>query len=154
MNWREAGLKIPDTDTSVVNENLWKVRSQTTDQYCNVSKTAILCCYDHCCNECLTMICMELCEHLYTYNWPGFNRICKHIHKIHSYISRSSFQQYNSNNSLFDTISHSPETPQMNNNQPQGSVNSPSVFNYHNKQILEFYKNLDELKMLLQDKNA
>ena len=154
LNRHEAGLKIPDTDISVVNESLWKVKSQTSDQYYNVSKTAELCCFDHCYNKCLTITCMKLCEHLYTCDCPDFNRMCKHIHNIHSYTNRSSFQQYNSNNSLFDTISHSPETPQMNNNQLQGSVNSPSVFNYHNKQILEFYKNLDELKMLLQDKNA
>ena len=42
----------------------------------------------------------------------------------------------------------------MNDNQLRESVISPSVFSNHNKQILEFYKNLDELKMLLQNKNA
>ena len=42
----------------------------------------------------------------------------------------------------------------MNDNQLRESVISPSVFGNHNKQILEFYKNLDELKMLLQNKNA
>lgn len=52
MNWHEEVLKIPDTDISVENENPWKVRSQTSDQYYNVPKTAILCWYDHCCNKC------------------------------------------------------------------------------------------------------
>ena len=61
----------------------------------------------------------------------------------------SPFQQYNSNSSLSDTISHSPETPMMNDNQLQESATSPSGFNDHNKQIVELYKNLDELKMLL-----
>ena len=68
--------------------------------------------------------------------------------------NRSSFQQYSSNSSLSVTISRSPETPLMNDNQLQESVTSPSGFNDHNKQILEFYKNLDELKMLLQNKNV
>ena len=105
-------------------------------------------------NKCLTISCMELCDYLYTCDCPDFNRICKHIHKIHSYTNRSSFQQYNSNSSLSVTISHSPETPLMNDNQLQESVTSPSGFNDHNKQILQFYKNLDELKMLLQNKNV
>ena len=43
----------------------------------------------------------------------------------------------------------------MNDNQLQESAISPSGLNDYNKQILEFYKNLDELKMLLQKrKNA
>ena len=101
LNGHEAGSKIPDTDISVVNESLCKVKSQTSDQYYNVCKTVELRCY----------------EHLYTCDCPDFNRICKHIHKIHSYTNRSSFQQYNSNSSLSVTISHSPETPLMNDNQ-------------------------------------
>ena len=136
----------------MVNENLWKVKSQTSDQYYNVCKTAELSCYDHCYNKYLTITCMELCEHLYTCDCPDFNRICKHVYKIHSYTNTSSFQQYNSNSSLPVTISHSPETPLMNDNQLQETP--PSGFNDHNKQILEFYKNLDELKMLLQNKNV
>ena len=97
---------------------------------------------------------MELCEHLYACNCPDFNRMYKHIHKIQSYTNRSSFQQYNNNSSLSDTISHSPETPLMNDNHLQKSVTSPSSFNDHNKEIQEFHKNLDELKMLLQNKNV
>ena len=154
LNRHEAGSKIPDTDISVVNDSLWKVKSQTSDQYYNVCKTAELSCYDHCYNKCLTITCMELCEHLYTCDCPDFNRICKHIYKIHSCTNRSSFQQYSSKSSLSVTISHSLETPLMNDNQLQESVTSPSGFNDHNKQILEFYKNLDEWKMLLQNKNV
>ena len=68
MNWHEEGLKIPDTDISEVNENPWKGRSQTSEQYYNVSKTATLCCYDHCSNKChinlhgvmWTSLCMSL----------------------------------------------------------------------------------------------
>ena len=132
LNGHQAGSKIPDTDISVVNESLCKVKSQTSDQYYNVCKTVELRCYDHFYNKCLTITCMELCEHLYTCDCPDFNRICKHIHKIHSYTNRSSFQQYNSNSSLSVTISHSPETPLMNDNQLQESVTSPSGFNNHN----------------------
>ena len=42
----------------------------------------------------------------------------------------------------------------MNDNQLQESATSPSGSNDHNKQILEFHKNLDELKMLLPNKNV
>ena len=97
---------------------------------------------------------MELCEHLYICDCPDFNRMCKDFHKIHSSTNRSSFQQYSSKSSLSDTISHSPETPLMNDNQLQESATSPSGSNDHNKQILEFHKNLDELKMLLPNKNV
>ena len=89
----------------------------------------------------VTIICMELYEHLYTCHCPDFNRICKHIHQIHSHTSRSSFQQYNSNSSLCDTIPYSPGTP-LNDNQLQEGATSPSRFHDHNKQILEFYQNL------------
>ena len=92
LNRHEAGLKIADTDISIVNESLSKVKSQTSDQYYNVSKKAELYYYDHCYNECLTVTCMELCEHLYIFDCPDFDRMCKHIHKIHSYTHRSSFQ--------------------------------------------------------------
>ena len=149
LNRHEVGLKIPDTDISIVTESLWIVKSQTSDQYYNFSKTAELCCYGHCYNKCLTITCMDLCEHLYICDFPNLNRMCEHIHKIYSYINRSPFQQYNSNSSSSDTISHSPETPMMNDNQLQESATSPSGFNHHNKQIVEFYNNLDELKMLL-----
>ena len=84
LNRHEAGLKTPDTDISVVIENLWQIRSQTSNHYYNVSKTAELSCYDHCYTECLTISCMEVCEHLYTCDCPDFSRMCKHIHKIHS----------------------------------------------------------------------
>ena len=154
LDRHEAGLKIPDTDISIVNERLWKVKSQTRDQYYIVSKTAELCCYDHCYSKCFTITCMELCEHLYICDCPNFNRMCKHIYKICSYTNRSSFQQCNSNSSFSDTIYHSSETPLMNDSQLQESATSPSGFNDHNKQILKFHKNLDELKMLLQNKNV
>ena len=85
LNRHEARLKFRDPDISIVNESLWKVKSQTSDQYYNVSKTVELCCYDHCYNKCLTITCMELSEHLYMWDCPDFNRMCKHIHKIHSY---------------------------------------------------------------------
>ena len=80
LNRHEAGLKIPDTDISVVTESLWIVKSQTSDQFYNFSKTAELCCYDHCYNKCLTITCMDLCEHLYICDCPNLNRMCEHIH--------------------------------------------------------------------------
>ena len=85
MNRHEAGLKFREPDISIVNESLWKVKSQTSDQYYNVSKTVELSCYDHCYNKCLTTTCMELSKHLYMWDCPDFNRMCKHIYKIHSY---------------------------------------------------------------------
>ena len=57
LDRHEAGLKIPGTDISVLNGSLWKVKSQTSDQYYNVFKTAELCSYDHCYNKCLTITC-------------------------------------------------------------------------------------------------
>ena len=128
MNRREAVLKISYTDISIVNGSLWKVKSQTSDQHYIVSKTAELCCYDHCYHKCLTITCMELCEHLYTCNCPDFNRMCKHIHKIQSFTNRSSFQQYSNNSRLSDTNFHSPETPLMNDNHLQKNATSPSSF--------------------------
>ena len=69
LNQHEAELKLLDIDSSIANESHWKVKSQWNDQYCNVSKTTKLCCYDHFYNKHLTITWMYLCKHLLRLSW-------------------------------------------------------------------------------------
>ena len=47
-------------------------------------KLSDICKDDNCLNQCSEVLCMGLCEHLYSCDCVDPANLCKHIHKLHS----------------------------------------------------------------------
>jgi len=83
------GLKIPDSSVTEVEPGKWTVVSATeaTVLY-DVHQYRSDCPEDHCFSVCMEVQCFGLCGHLYSCSCDDNAALCKHRHKVHSYINR------------------------------------------------------------------
>ena len=83
-NRHEKGLVIIDKDMEVINPKRFNVKSQNSDEVYQVTRI-IETCAGNCKDRCYEIVCAGLCEHIYTCNCKDTFRLCKHIHKVHSF---------------------------------------------------------------------
>ncbi|XP_054265184.1 uncharacterized protein LOC128988036 [Macrosteles quadrilineatus] len=85
----QKSLAIPDEALVEILANTWEIKSQTKE-----SEVYVIVCYsntcyeDYCFVKCTQVQCDGLCSHLYTCTCPDQHSLCKHIHKLHSYLRR------------------------------------------------------------------
>ncbi|XP_046384220.1 uncharacterized protein LOC124154490 [Ischnura elegans] len=86
------GLKISDDEIfSTSDENVWHVKSQNDQSTIyTVENISQNCLYpDLCFIRCNEFSCQDLCCHLYTCSCPNNYALCKHVHKVHSFVVRN-----------------------------------------------------------------
>lgn len=83
------GLEIPNKDVTEQFSNQWTVMSQTSrDKKYFVSKCNDTCECDPCPFICKDLLCYKLCVHLYFCTCTDKSPLCKHIHKVHSLLTK------------------------------------------------------------------
>ena len=88
----KKGLSIPDSELEPDPEDSdnWRVKSQTADGvYYTVTAIEKQCTQDHSFVKCTELACVGLCSHLYFCTCGDPDILCKHIHKVHSFINRT-----------------------------------------------------------------
>ena len=79
-----SGMKISVDDVNDIGENKWIVKSQTNDESYEVIFLSPDCYNAICFNGCTNEGCRGLCVHMYHCSCKDKNRLCKHIHRVHS----------------------------------------------------------------------
>ncbi|KAK3919267.1 Wilms tumor protein-like protein [Frankliniella fusca] len=83
------GLAMDDSCIRQETDSVWFVKSATCSktEYM-VFKIQDSCQTDHCFDKCKELACPSLCGHLYSCTCPDRCPVCKHVHKLHSFLSR------------------------------------------------------------------
>ncbi|KAI5754976.1 hypothetical protein M8J77_013096 [Diaphorina citri] len=84
----EKSLEIPDSNITYLTDNVWEVKSSHPGQPHEIIKLTDDCNHDHCITKCTVPSCFNLCSHLYYCSCLDVNPLCKHIHKLHSFLTR------------------------------------------------------------------
>lgn len=89
-NRHHRGLKISDEDVITVNEFNWNIKAQESknnksEVTYEINLIRSECLDAFCYLRCSELTCMGLCFHMYKCSCLDTSRLCKHIHKVHSY---------------------------------------------------------------------
>ncbi|XP_035215458.1 uncharacterized protein LOC118189032 [Stegodyphus dumicola] len=89
-NRHESGMKIPDDSIIRCDTSSWVIKSQSNNsiQYSVKLIDEVCPLIDHCYLNCIKLPCLNLCSHMYFCDCGDVSRLCKHIHKIHSFACR------------------------------------------------------------------
>ncbi|XP_054278526.1 uncharacterized protein LOC128996980 [Macrosteles quadrilineatus] len=83
----KRGIQLLDNSIKNVSPNLWEVTSaKATGKVYQILRNETECTFDLCFFICRQ--CPGLCSHLYTCSCEDIEPLCKHVHKLHSYLSR------------------------------------------------------------------
>lgn len=85
----QQGLQIADELITEVIENTWEIRSSSDKKLVYVVlRLSLTCDSDHCFSKCTNLQCVNLCSHLFTCDCLDHHPLCKHIHKLHSFLTQ------------------------------------------------------------------
>ena len=88
----KKGINIPDSnlEPDPDDSDKWWIKSQSTDGiFHTVTAIGKQCSQDHCFAKCTEPPSVGLCSHLYFCNCNDPGLLCKHIHKLHSFLVRA-----------------------------------------------------------------
>lgn len=91
-NSHQRSLSIPDSFITNLFDDLWEIKSSSNSEISHqITRCKNHCQEDHCFTKCGSPMCGELCSHLYHCSCLDSNILCKHIHKLHSFLNRNTF---------------------------------------------------------------
>ena len=93
--------------------------------------------------RCLELACYGLCGHLYKCNCFDINNICKHIHKVHSLLSRNVTVDVSSKEELLEDDYHLNYTNTARSEQVQG------ISKFKKTELDVFHENINRLTELV-----
>lgn len=86
----EKGMTFPDDSLVEVNTFIWTIKSSTNPNVLYfIEKLQDTCTKDHCYNKCTNSSCHGVCSHMFTCSCPDRAPLCKHVHKLQSYLERN-----------------------------------------------------------------
>lgn len=111
----ERGMAFSDETITEVNPSLWTIVSSSNDkEVYHIARMLDVCSQDHCFDKCGNPSCHGLCAHLFICSCKDKVPLCKHIHKLQSFILRdvpvSAFHEDSSDVNFFDMEDGIPET--------------------------------------------
>uniref|UniRef100_A0A8D8R8M3 MULE transposase domain-containing protein n=1 Tax=Cacopsylla melanoneura TaxID=428564 RepID=A0A8D8R8M3_9HEMI len=81
------GMSIDEKCITGALDDTWEIKSGSV-RYCIV-RYSMTCRFDNCYVKCTDCVCPGLCSHLYACSCPDNHPLCKHIHKLHSFLSKN-----------------------------------------------------------------
>ncbi|KAK3912968.1 Sentrin-specific protease [Frankliniella fusca] len=98
----KRGMAIPDEDLQKIDETTWDIKASSSKNSYYIVHYSDSCTADHCFSKCSQVSCGSLCAHMYSCSCKDNNPLCKHIHKMHSFRTRSLVKQVRDNESCVD----------------------------------------------------
>ena len=85
----QRSTHIPDDFVEKLDDDHFEIKSSTTEgDFYAIVRHITQCTADLCFAKCQSLPCSGLCAHLYYCSCYDTHPLCKHIHKIHSYLTR------------------------------------------------------------------
>lgn len=98
----KRGVAIEDDFIAEVEDNTWDVKSSSGNDKYHIVRYRETCDFQHCYAKCVELACSGLCAHIYSCSCPDNHPLCKHIHKLHSMLTRGDARQMRDNETLFE----------------------------------------------------
>ena len=92
----KRGIAIPDRHIEPDPDqwNKWRIKSQSTDSvHYTITVLDEVCSQDHCFTKCSELPCIGLCPHLYSCDCEDSDPLCKHVHRLHSFLTRTRLKE-------------------------------------------------------------
>lgn len=101
------GISLEETSVHEESLDTWEINTYVIVKYSSE------CNFDHCFLKCTESLCYDLCPHQYSCSCPDNHPLCKHIHRLHSFLKKDLPGKAISNDfyTLSDCCNSRDETP-------------------------------------------
>lgn len=104
------GMLIDENSISKELDDTWEIKSGV--KWYVIVRYSNTCSFDHCYVKCKEKLCPGLCSHLYGCTCPDGHTICKHIHKLHSFLMKDLVGSVNITDNFY-SISIEPQCEEL-----------------------------------------
>ncbi|KAJ1526462.1 hypothetical protein ONE63_009595 [Megalurothrips usitatus] len=93
----KRAMSLKDEDLKQVDENTWDIKASSGKDIYFIVHYHEKCPSDHCFSKCIQLACSSLCAHMYSCSCKDNHPLCKHVHKLHSFLTRDLVKQVRDN---------------------------------------------------------
>ncbi|KAJ1530152.1 hypothetical protein ONE63_005083 [Megalurothrips usitatus] len=93
----KRAMSLKDEDLKQVDENTWDIKASSGKDIYFIVRYHEKCPSDHCFSKCIQLACSSLCAHMYSCSCKDNHPLCKHVHELHSFLTRDLVKQVRDN---------------------------------------------------------